>query len=115
MADTGHSEEARRSNVDELFAHIVAESADTREQGTLFERLVQWFLTNDPSWLERITQVWLWNDAPEELRKGHADTGIDLVGLDEDGVVLGHPSEMLHGEETVREGRVHVLHERVGR
>lgn len=73
------------SNVEELFARIVAESADKREQGTRFERLVQWFLSNDPSWLERVSRVWLWDDAPEELRKGHADTGIDLVGLDEDG------------------------------
>lgn len=73
------------SNVEELFARIVAESVDKREQGTRFERLVQWFLSNDPSWVERITEVWLWDDAPEELRKGHADTGIDLVALDEDG------------------------------
>ncbi|ATO39646.1 DEAD/DEAH box helicase family protein [Bifidobacterium pseudolongum] len=73
------------SNVEELFARIVAESVDKREQGTRFERLVQWFLSNDPSWLERVSRVWLWDDAPEELRKGHADTGIDLVALDEDG------------------------------
>ena len=73
------------SNVEELFARIVAESVDKREQGTRFERLVKWFLENDPSWVERISEVWMWDDAPEELRKGHADTGIDLVALDNDG------------------------------
>ena len=73
------------SNVEELFDRIVAESVDKREQGTRFERLVKWFLENDPSWVERISEVWMWDDAPEELRKGHADTGIDLVALDNDG------------------------------
>lgn len=73
------------SNVEELFARIVAESVDKREQGTRFERLVKWFLENDPSWVERISEVWMWDDAPEELRKGYADTGIDLVALDNDG------------------------------
>lgn len=41
------------SNVEELFARIVTESVDKREQGTRFERLVKWFLENDPSWVER--------------------------------------------------------------
>lgn len=69
--------------IDEIFARIVAESVDKREQGTRFERAVEFFLEHDPSWLERITQVWLWDEAP--TNDGMMDTGIDLVAEDEDG------------------------------
>ncbi|WP_126031577.1 type ISP restriction/modification enzyme [Bifidobacterium castoris] len=80
-----YREDEDRSRVDDLFACIVNESVDTRQQGTRFERIVKWFLENDPSWVERLAEVWMWDDAPEELRRGHADMGIDLVALDEDG------------------------------
>lgn len=80
-----YREDENRSFVDDLFARIVDESADTRQQGTWFEYTVKWFLENDPSWVERISEVWMWDDAPEALRKGHSDTGIDLVALDVDG------------------------------
>lgn len=70
-------------SIDEIFARIVAESVDKREQGTRFERAVEFFLEHDPSWLERVTQVWLWDEAP--TNDGHMDTGIDLVAEDEDG------------------------------
>ena len=80
-----YREDGNRSSVDELFARIIDESVDTRQQGTWFEHTVKWFLENDPSWVERITTVWMWDDAPEELRKGRPDTGIDLVALGEDG------------------------------
>lgn len=80
-----YREDEDRSRVDDLFARIVNESVDTRQQGTRFERIVKWFLENDPSWVERLAEVWMWDDAPEELRRGHADMGIDLVALDEDG------------------------------
>lgn len=69
--------------IDEIFTRIVAESVDKREQGTRFECAVEFFLEHDPSWLERITQVWLWDEAP--TNDGTMDTGIDLVAEDEDG------------------------------
>lgn len=80
-----YREDGDRSFVEDLFARIVDESVDTRQQGTWFEYTVKWFLENDPSWVERISEVWMWDDAPEALRGGHADTGIDLVALDADG------------------------------
>ncbi|WP_051198509.1 type ISP restriction/modification enzyme [Bifidobacterium sp. AGR2158] len=80
-----YREDGDRSFVEDLFARIVDESVDTRQQGTWFEYTVKWFLENDPSWVERITEVWMWDDAPEALRRGHTDTGIDLVALDVDG------------------------------
>ncbi|WP_165784852.1 type ISP restriction/modification enzyme [Bifidobacterium parmae] len=61
----------------------MSESVDKREQGTRFERAVEFFLEHDPSWLERITQVWLWDEAP--TNDGTMDTGIDLVAEDADG------------------------------
>lgn len=70
-------------SIDEIFERIVADSVDKREQGTRFEHAVEFFLEHDPSWVERITQVWLWDDAP--TNDGHMDTGIDLVAEDEDG------------------------------
>ncbi len=70
-------------SIDEIFARIIAESVDKREQGTRFEHAVEFFLDHDPSWLERITQVWLWDEAP--TNSGKIDTGIDLVAEDVDG------------------------------
>ncbi|PLS28987.1 DNA damage-inducible protein [Bifidobacterium parmae] len=70
-------------SIDEIFTAIVSESVDKREQGTRFERAVEFFLEHDPSWLERITQVWLWDEAP--TNDGTMDTGIDLVAEDADG------------------------------
>ena len=69
--------------IDEIFSRIVSESVDKREQGTRFERAVKFFLEQDPSWLERVTQVWLWDEAP--TNDGKQDTGIDLVAEDADG------------------------------
>ena len=73
------------STIDDIFDRIVNESADKREQGTRFERAVKWFLQNDPSWQERLTDVWMWDEAPSEITHGRPDTGIDLVAKEEDG------------------------------
>ncbi|PLS23794.1 DEAD/DEAH box helicase [Bifidobacterium imperatoris] len=70
-------------SIDEIFAKIVTESVDKREQGTRFERAVEFFLEHDPAWLERIKQVWMWDEAP--TNDGKMDTGIDLVAEDVDG------------------------------
>ena len=66
-----------------LFEKIVAESVDSRQQGTRWERAVKYYLENDPAWSERLEHVWLWEDAP--TNPGRQDTGIDLVALDVDG------------------------------
>ena len=51
-------------SVDEVFDRIVEESVDKRQQGTRWERAVQWFLTQDPAWRDRFEHVWMWDDAP---------------------------------------------------
>ena len=70
-------------SVDEVFDRIIEESVDKRQQGTKWERAVQWFLTQDPAWRDRFDHVWMWDDAP--TNPGRQDTGIDLVAQDMDG------------------------------
>lgn len=90
-------------SVDEVFDQIVEESVDKRQQGTRWERAVQWFLTQDPAWRDRFEHVWMWDDAP--TNPGRQDTGIDLVAQDTDGEYWA-----IQAKDAVRQGRVHVLH-----
>ncbi len=46
------------------------------ERGKQFERVVKWFLKNDPAWATQVDEVWLWNEWPE---RWGADCGIDLI------------------------------------
>ncbi len=48
----------------------------TRDLGDKFERLMHQYLTTDPLYKNKYSDVWLWMDWPD--REG-ADTGIDLV------------------------------------
>ena len=59
-----------------------SESLDERDKGSRFERLIRAYLTSDPEWTSRFTDVWLWSDWPE--RAGRPDTGIDLVAANAD-------------------------------
>lgn len=52
------------------------EAKNKREQGTLFEKFTQKYLTISTVYKEMYEKVWLWQDFP--YRDG-ADTGIDLV------------------------------------
>lgn len=70
-------------SVDEVFDRIIEESVDKRQQGTKWERAVQWFLTQDPAWKDQFDHVWMWDDAP--TNPDRQDTGIDLVAQDMDG------------------------------
>lgn len=65
----------------ELYDFIVADSVDTRQQGTRYERAVKRFLENDPAWASRLDGVWLWADSPTN-GGDRADLGIDLVARD---------------------------------
>ncbi|MFR9534942.1 MAG: type ISP restriction/modification enzyme [Rikenellaceae bacterium] len=47
------------------------------DKGSRFEHLIQRYLTTDPVYSQRFSEVWLWMDWP--LRGGLADQGIDLV------------------------------------
>lgn len=48
-----------------------------REKGDAFERLIQFYLKNDPKY--DFTEVWLWSDWAKKEGKDGRDTGIDLV------------------------------------
>lgn len=63
---------------------FIRSTADSeRDKGTKFERLTRFFLKNDPLWKSRLSDVWMWNNAPTN---DGADIGIDLVARDrEDG------------------------------
>ncbi|RBY76926.1 hypothetical protein DQ239_12105 [Blastococcus sp. TF02-09] len=60
-----------------------ATALDERDKGDRFERLIHAYLTNDPEWTARFTDVWLWSDWPG--RDGRPNTGIDLVAANRDG------------------------------
>jgi predicted helicase len=65
------------TTIHDLLAQYASMARDTREKGFLFERLTKAYLTTDPVWTARFSEVWLWQDWPG--RDGKPDTGIDLV------------------------------------
>ena len=46
------------------------------KRGKQFERIVKWFLKNDPEWATQVDEVWLWDEWPE---RWGADCGIDII------------------------------------
>ncbi len=66
-----------------LFQKIRSHVPTSQGQGQVFERLVKAFLTEDPLFAQRFSDVWLWNEWPG--RAGERDTGIDLVAKERDG------------------------------
>ena len=55
------------------------ESANEKEKGTRFERLMQLYLRTEPFYASRFKNVWLWTEFPFKKDLGGQDTGIDLV------------------------------------
>jgi superfamily II DNA or RNA helicase len=53
-------------------------------RGKQFERLVKWWLTQDPIWSRKIKTVWLWDEWPDYPGR---DIGIDLVAEMTDGTL----------------------------
>jgi predicted helicase len=54
------------------------------DRGRFFEHLMKEFLTSDPLFAKRFTEVWLWSEWPERP-SGEVDTGIDLVAKEQNG------------------------------
>lgn len=52
------------------------------ERGRAFERVCQWYLRNDPVYVQQLRRVWLWDEWPGRFGP---DAGIDLVGETHDG------------------------------
>jgi superfamily II DNA or RNA helicase len=59
-------------------------SSDSLTRGKQFERLVKWWLTQDPIWSRKINNVWLWDEWPYYPGR---DIGIDLVAEMTDGTL----------------------------
>ena len=82
------------TTIHDLLAQYAHVARDTREKGLLFERLTKAYLTTDPVWVDRFSEVWLWQDWPD--RDGKPDTGIDLVAKERWGCrILRRTGEVL--------------------
>lgn len=66
--------------------HIRSISGSMAEQGHLFERLMKKYLTLDPIYKDRFSDVWLWSEWAV-ARPGFtgSDTGVDLVAAERQG------------------------------
>jgi hypothetical protein len=58
---------------------LAALDDDSLRRGKQFERVCEWFLTNDPIYRHPLRRVWLWQEWPG---RWGADSGIDLVAED---------------------------------
>ena len=74
-------ENSRKDSFAELLTSL---SAEALTRGKQFERLVKWWLTQDPIWSRKIQNVWLWDEWPEYPGR---DIGIDLVAEMTDGTL----------------------------
>ena len=60
-------------------------SFSERDKGDRFERLMQAYLKTDPKWVNKFSDVWLWNEFAGKKSMGGKDTGIDLVAKTNEG------------------------------
>ncbi len=56
------------------------DARNNRDLGDRFERLILAYLQLDPLYLDRFSDVWMWNDFPHKGNVG--DVGVDLVARD---------------------------------
>ncbi|WDJ98481.1 DEAD/DEAH box helicase [Xanthomonas campestris pv. incanae] len=70
------------TTIHDILEELAATASDHRDKGDRFERLIRAYLTTDPLYVARFSDVWLWGDWPG--RKGKPDTGIDLVARERD-------------------------------
>ncbi|EMF0426281.1 DEAD/DEAH box helicase [Enterococcus hirae] len=54
-----------------------------RDRGTLFEKIVQIYFKNEPTYKNLFSDVWLLNEVPDEYGISKKDTGVDLVAKNE--------------------------------
>lgn len=70
------------TTIHQILDELAQSATDNRDKGDKFERLIRAYLTIDPLYAARYSEVWLWQDWPD--RKGKSDTGIDLVAKERD-------------------------------
>lgn len=66
-----------RSMLDRILAQFREDARNNRDLGDRFERLILQYLQIDPLYVDRFSDVWMWNDWPHKGNIG--DVGIDLV------------------------------------
>lgn len=92
------------TTVFEVMAELREWNSTNRDAGTAFEHLVLQFLTTDPLYAERFTEVWLWQDWPD--RGGKTDTGIDLVAATADGGLCAIQAKFYEPEHYLQKGDI---------
>jgi predicted helicase len=71
-----HSGPGKKQTIHTILAQFREEASSNRDLGDRFERLICRYLELDPTYADRFSNVWMWN----EFRKGNVgDVGIDLV------------------------------------
>ncbi len=54
-------------------------SVSEREKGTYFEELVRTYLTNEPTYADLYSDVWMYADWAKSYGRDARDVGIDLI------------------------------------
>lgn len=70
------------TTIHHILEELATAATDHYDKGSRFERLIKAYLTTDPLYVSRFSDVWMWTDWPG--RNGKADTGIDLVAQERD-------------------------------
>lgn len=70
------------TTIHQILDELARAATGHHDKGDKFERLIRAYLTTDPLYVARFSEVWMWIDWPG--RKGKADTGIDLVAQERD-------------------------------
>jgi len=65
------------TTIDDVLDQIRESSETEKEKGDKFERLMLAFFRIDPTYARQFSNVWMWNDWPDN--QGSPDIGIDLV------------------------------------
>ena len=70
-------------NFKELLKEVKKLSHSKVEQGKLFEKMVKFYLQNDPLYAGRFNEIYSWVEWQEKNNKDERDVGIDLVAVSE--------------------------------
>ncbi len=74
---TGNDAATAKASLQTLLAQFRDDARNNRDLGDRFERLILQYLALDPLYVDRFSDVWIWNDFPDKGNIG--DVGIDLA------------------------------------
>lgn len=70
------------ASFNELVNEIDSNITNQRDRGTAFEKLSVAYLTNEPAFKNKYSNVWMLNEVPEKYHISKQDTGVDIVAQD---------------------------------